>query len=254
MLQLSGRVLERETLAVVGLGSIGQSCVRLMLSVLRHPCKLVLCDLFAKQEALHEFASALRAEHGYDGEIRLVSSPGGVPAEVYAAGTILAATSVPEILEVDRLKSGTIIVDDSYPPAFTLSQAIRRVEQRADILFSNGGMLRLPQPVRETLVLPVGAEAALEAFGVAAFRDEVARDASELTACVLSSVLTGRHAGFEPTLGVATVDPLVSHYRGLDAIGLRAARLQCENYFVPDSIVTRFAERYGDRPVQAAAD
>ena len=108
--------------------------------------------------------------------------------------------------------------------------------------------------MRETLVLPAGAEAALEAFGAGAFRDEVARDAWELTACVLSSVLTGAHPGFAPTLGLATVDQLVDHYRGLDAMGVCAARLQCENYFVSDAAITRFAERYGGRSVPAAAD
>ena len=253
-MRLSRRALERERVAVLGLGSIGQSCVRLMLTVLPHPRELVLCDLFTKEEALRAFAQVLRAEHRFRGRIGVAHSSTGVPEEVYAADTIIAALSASEVLDVERLRPGTIVVDDSYPPAFTLSRAIRRIEDRADILFSNAGMLRLPRPVRETLVLPNGAEAALEAFGVAAFRDEVARDARELTACVLSSALTASRPGFRSTIGLAKLDDLVSHYRGLQDVGVSAARLQCENYFVPDSLIARFAERYGALSEQSAAD
>jgi acyl transferase domain-containing protein/NADPH:quinone reductase-like Zn-dependent oxidoreductase/acyl carrier protein len=253
-MRLSRRALERERVAVLGLGSIGQSCVRLMLTVLPHPRELVLCDLFTKEAALRAFAHVLRTEHRFRGRIRVAHSPVGVPDEVYAADTVIAAVSVSELVDVDRLRPGTIVVDDSYPPAFTLSRAIRRIEDRADILFSNAGMLRLPRPVRETLVLPYGAEAALEAFGVAAFRDEVARDARELTACVLSSALTASRPGFRSTIGLAKLDDLVSHYRGLEDAGVSAARLQCENYFVPDSLIARFAERFGALSEQSAAD
>jgi hypothetical protein len=101
-------------------------------------------------------------------------------------------------------------------------------------------MLRLLAPIRETLTIPTGAEAFLEKFGVAAFREEVARDPYELTACVLSSLLTGRFDGFEPTLGLAGVLDLVSHYRSLDALGITAAGLQCETYFVPKELIDRF--------------
>jgi len=179
------RALERERVAVLGVGSIGQPFLRLMLTVLPHPRELVLCDLFSREQALEAFAHVLRAEYRFRGRIRVAHAPVGAPDEVYGATTSVAALSASEVLDVDRLQPGTIVVDDSYPPAFALDRAVRRIEERGDILFSNAGMLRLPQPVRETLVVPDGAEAALEAFGVAAFRDEVARDARELTACVL---------------------------------------------------------------------
>ena len=152
---------------------------------------------------------------------------------VYAADTIIAALSASEVLDVERLRPGTIVVDDSYPPAFTLSRAIRRIEDRADILFSNAGMLRLPRPVRETLVLPNGAEAALEAAGVAAFRDEVARDARELTACVLSSALTASRRDSDRRSGWRKLDDLVSHYRGLQDAGVSAARLNARTISSP---------------------
>jgi hypothetical protein len=151
------------------------------------------------------------------------------------------------------------LADDSYPPAVNLAEAVRRAEQHGDLLFSNVGMLRLAAPIRETVTIPTGSEAVLEQFGVDAFRDEVVRDPYELTACVLSSVLTRRYEGFEPTLGLAGVLDLVSHYRGLEALSITAAKLQCETYFVTAQLIERFrschgngyAERQGPYPSRA---
>ena len=240
MLDLAGRSLADEAFAVLGLGSIGQSCLRLMLEVLPHPRHLVLCDLFAKQDVLESLAETARREHGYQGTLSIVRTQSDVPDEVYETRTILAAVNVPEVLDVARLRPGTILADDSYPPAVNLAGAVRRAEEQGDFLFSNVGMLRLPSPIRETVTIPTGSEAFLEKFGVAAFREEVARDPYELTACVLSSLLTGRHEGFEPTLGLARVLDLVSHYRSLEALGITAAGLQCETYFVAPTLVDRF--------------
>ena len=117
---------------------------------------------------------------------------------------------------------------------------MRRAEEHGDFLFSNVGMLRLPSPIRETVIIPTGSESVLEKFGVAAFRDEVVRDPYELTACVLSSLLTGQHEGFGPTLGLAGVLDLVSHYRSLEALDITPAGLQCETYFVPPELIDRF--------------
>ena len=254
MLRLAGREMQSERVTALGLGSIGQSCVRLMLSVLPHPRTLVLADVFPKENVLQEFARELAVQHGYQGPIQIVHVRGRVPDEVYDADTVLAAVSVPEALDVDRFKPGTLIVDDSYPPAFSLARAVERIEERGDILFSNAGMLRFAKPIHETFVLPAGAEAALQAFGVSEYRDEVVRDPCELTACILSSVLTDRLPGFNRTIGLATSEDLVSHYEALEAAGLTAARLQCESYFVPDALIARFADRFSRREQQVAAD
>jgi hypothetical protein len=245
MLDLAGRSLADETFAVLGLGSIGQSCLRLLLEVLPHPRQMVLCDLFAKQDVLDSLARAVRQEHGYRGTLSVVRTQGKVPDRVYEASTILAAVSVPDVLDAARFRPGTIVADDSYPPAVNLASAVQRAEKHGDLLFSNVGMLRLPSPIRETVIVPAGSEGVLERFGVAAFRDEVVRDPQELTACVLSSLLTGRHEGFEPTLGLAGVLDLISHYRGLEALGITAAGLQCETYFVPPELIDRFRSHHG---------
>jgi acyl transferase domain-containing protein/acyl carrier protein len=244
MLATVGRRLEAEHLAVLGLGSIGRSCLALTLEVLPHPREITLCDVFAKQDAAAALAREVRHRHGYRGAVRVLASERGVPDGVYKATTLLTAVSVPAVLDVSRFRPGTVVVDDSYPPGFPLDRAIRRAEADADLFFANAGMARLPDPIRETVFLPPGAEKAVAQFGPDAFCRELARDPRELTACILSSLLTDRLEGFRATLGLADLDDLRSHYHGLERLGITASRPQCGTYFVPDEVISRFRERY----------
>lgn len=244
MQEQAGRNLAREHLALLGLGSIGQSCLSLMLDVLPHPRALTLCDVFAKKDEVGEISHRLREQHKYQGPIRVLLSERGLPDGLYEASTILTAVSVPDVMDVSRLRPGTIIVDDSYPPGFPLDRAVRRSEADADLFFSNAGMVRLPDPIRETVFLPPGTEEVVARFGVEAFRRELTRDPRELTACILSSLLTDRYEGFRPTVGLADLVDLRSHYEGLQRLGITAARPQCGTYFVPQDVIHRFRETH----------
>ena len=106
------------TSAFIGLGSVGLATLRLLLSCLPHPARLSLCDVYSKQEILESLRRELIDELGYRGEVRLLASRHEVPAELYEASLIVGATNVAEILDIDRLAPGTIVVDDSAPHAF----------------------------------------------------------------------------------------------------------------------------------------
>jgi hypothetical protein len=58
-----------------------------------------------------------------------------------------------------------------------------------------------------------------------------------------SLALTGRYEGFGATVGLADLDDLRSHSRGLARLGIAAARPQCGTYFVPDDVADRFRGR-----------
>ena len=247
MLDRAGRYPGWEHLAVLGLGSIGRSCLALALDSLPHPRSLTLCDVFAKRDEANSLARSLREQHGYRGPVRVLASDRGLPDGLYEATTILTAVSVPEVIDVARLRPGTIVVDDSYPPAFALDRAVERAEADADLFFGNAGMVRLPDPIRETVFLPPGAGPFVARFGDAAFRRELLRDPHELTACILSALLTDRHEGFGATIGLAELADLRSHARGLARLGVTAARPQCGTYFLPDEVVNRFRDRFAAR-------
>ena len=51
----------------------------------------------------------------------------------------IGATNVPNVIAVDQLRPGAIIVDNSFPLCFDLAAALRRFRQAGDILFASGG-------------------------------------------------------------------------------------------------------------------
>ena len=60
LLQRCGRRIEREDIAIVGLGSVGRSVLELLLRKLPHPRKLVLCELYAKIGAITRIQQRLQ--------------------------------------------------------------------------------------------------------------------------------------------------------------------------------------------------
>ena len=114
-LEEGGRALAGEHVGFIGLGSVGLATLRLLLSCLPHPARLSLCDVYSKQEILESLRRELSDELGYGGEVRLLASRHEVPAELYEASLIVGATNVAEILDIDRVAPGTIVVDDSAP-------------------------------------------------------------------------------------------------------------------------------------------
>ncbi len=67
---------------------------------------------------------------------------------------IVGATNVPNVLDIMQVKPGTLIVDDSGPHCFSTEQAIQRFEEREDILFTEGGVLRSPVSMTKIIYLP----------------------------------------------------------------------------------------------------
>ncbi|GAB7037736.1 MULTISPECIES: non-ribosomal peptide synthetase/type I polyketide synthase [Catenuloplanes] len=142
-----GRPLSGSVLAVLGVGSIGESSLRLLLSRAgTAPAGLVLCDLPAAAGRLGALAAALRAD-GYPGPVEIRTDG---PDPVYAADVIMAATSGgPRTLDVDRLRPGTVLVDDSFPHCFDTARALTRMRRQRDVLIVGGGLLDVGATTRE---------------------------------------------------------------------------------------------------------
>ncbi|MEG3936535.1 non-ribosomal peptide synthetase, partial [Microcoleus sp. T3_B1] len=149
ILQISNRSLQGEKVAFIGLGSIGANTLRLMLKCLPHPQSIIVCDIYSKLESLQNLQRELSGDLGFRGAVQIAtsSSSSELPPEIYDATLIIGATNVPDILDIDRLKPGTLIVDDSGPHCFSPEQAIDRFEKHKDILFTEGGALHAPDPI-----------------------------------------------------------------------------------------------------------
>ena len=242
ILEQSGRSLAGEKVAFIGLGSIGKGTLDLMLSVLPHPKAITLCDFYRTEERLEGIQDQLLAS-GYSGEITITAANEELPDEVYQAGLVIAATSVPEVIDVGRLNPGSVLVDYSFPPSFNVAEAARRATERGDILFTTGGQLRLDQQVEETVYLPAASADLIDQLGSEGLRLIGGRDGREMTGCVLASIFTGMDPEVRVTLGGLSGEDALAHYRFINSLEIGSASLQMEGFFLPDDVIRRFRER-----------
>ena len=175
------RTLAQERLVCLGLGSIGLSSLRLLLQVAPHPQTIMLCDLAAKLEQLQAIGCELVERYGFQGELQISPVQQELPPAVYTASLIIGATNVPDVLDVDRLLPGTLLVDDLGPHCFDPARAIARFAQQHDLLFTEGGAIQLPQPIHQTFYTP----AAVANIFAASAHD----NPQLMMGCVLSSLL-----------------------------------------------------------------
>ncbi|MBJ7295030.1 MAG: amino acid adenylation domain-containing protein [Dolichospermum sp.] len=230
ILLFSNRSLEQEKVAFIGLGSIGLNTLRLMLKCLPHPSNIILCDVYSKLESIQNIQRELISDLGFRGSIQIATSTLELPPEIYDATLIIGATSVPDILDIERVKPGTLIVDDSGPHCFSPEQAIKRFEKQKDILFTEGGVLLAPQQIETVIHLP---EWIKNNLNEALWKEYVPTNPQHIMGCVLSSLLSTRFNYMEPTVGLLNLETCVQHYQGLEQLGFQSADLHCEGYVLP---------------------
>jgi hypothetical protein len=215
--------LERETLACVGVGSIGSASLDLALRVLPAPARLVLCDLFSSRTQLERVAQTLAARHDIEIELAF-SAPGEVSNAVYDARVVLGATNVPDVLDVARLRPGTVLVDDSAPHCFSVAQARARIAESGDLFVSEGGLVRSPAPLQHRLFLPQVAGTQLDVL-ISSVLKQQAFASQQLMGCVLSSALSATR-GCSRTLGPVEAENAFEHYDALVRLGFGAPDAQ----------------------------
>jgi predicted amino acid dehydrogenase len=243
VLKACARELNAERVAFVGLGSIGVGVLRAMLACMPHPRELVLCDVYGRADQLRELQEEVVSASRFRGTVHVAPGRGEVSPAVYGASLVVGATNVPDVLDVGRLRPGTIIVDDSAPHCFPVTTAIARFEASADVLFSEGGMLDVPERIRETAYYP--AEMG-DSESLAKLISYLCHDATSITGCVFSGLLTARY-GFRPTIGSPSTQDVLDHVAALRKLGFTGGRLRCNGYFPTPDRVMRFRAAFGRR-------
>jgi acyl carrier protein len=242
ILREGGKSLAEENIAFLGLGSIGYTTLRLLLHSMPHPKSIALCDIYSKLDHLRKVRDELIHDLKFAGSIRIVESRGEVPQEIYDAGLVVGATNVPDVLDIDQLNPGTLIVDDSGPHCFDPDKAKQRLEAHGDILFTAGGVIRLPEPFQRTLYLPQRVQ---DHMPPAVFKSMAQDNPFHIGGCVLSALLTARYERLKPTLGIVDDNSCTLHYQLLQQLGFQAAAPQCRGYTLPEESVRRFRKRFG---------
>jgi hypothetical protein len=201
-----------------------------MLNVLDHPAELILCDI--KRDVL------TTAELNFAGKIRILVAEGNsVPDEIYDASMIIGATNVPDILDINKVKPGTMIVDDSAPHCFMPEIAIERFKNKADILFSEAGVMKSPEPIIEQLHLPRNLE---DQISNTQLKYLLKRNSSEITGCIFSSLQTTVFEDIKATTGTIEEQETVKAYENLCSLNFEAADLHCEEYILSEEGIEKF--------------
>ena len=65
--------------------------------------------------------------------------------QVYQSDMFLGASSSGNVLKVDNLRPGSILIDDSFPPVISVRDSIKRIKNKQDVLILGGGKMLLPQ-------------------------------------------------------------------------------------------------------------
>ncbi|MET8480693.1 amino acid adenylation domain-containing protein [Streptomyces clavifer] len=216
-LDATGRELADLDVAFVGLGSIGASSLELLLSrASRPPRRLLLCDAPGSAPRLRRLARRLR-ERGAAGEVEVAESGPALPDAVYGAGLLVTAVSSSgDLLDVDRLAPGAVVVDDSFPHCFDTGRALARMRERRDVLLVGGGLLHLGDLTRET------AEG-LPAAAAAGYTAQPWLDGT-LASCRVESLLHAADPGLPLVHGLVDGAAL-AYWEGVERAGITAGPL-----------------------------
>lgn len=241
ILELSNRHIENQCVGFLGLGSIGSSTLKLLLKTLTHPKKIILCDIYKKNEYLQDLKAELINDYGFKGKIEILESKTKAPKEFYEADVIVGATNVTNVLDVNELAPGTIIVDDTSPHCFDVISAVSRFEKQKDILFSEGGVLNTPFPLKETIYIP----SAIESEVSSKLLDKN-YDPHNIMGCIFSSLLTSKYEEIKLNIGEVNVDDSYNNYKVYKEIGFRGSMPHCGDYILDSEIINKFRDQFGE--------
>lgn len=213
-LDTTHRNLVQETVGFLGLGAIGTQILQILMRHYQHPKKIILCDLYKNKEKLQILAASLREHDNFTGEILIVDSHDKIPEAFYASTLIIGASNVPNIIEVHQLQPGTIIIDDSAPPALSLEDARCRFEKQHDILYIEAGLLRSPYPIQQIISLPKGLDVPL-------FKNDD-ESCFEIAGCILSGLVTDLEKNKQS---------FKNNYAYLQQLAFSSPRFQFHGYF-----------------------
>jgi predicted amino acid dehydrogenase len=235
----TGRPLDGENIAFLGVGAIGTATLRLMLHKLGSPRRIVLCDVPAKRTEIEALAKELSDRHRC--RIDCITSSGtSAPEAIYHASMIVGATNIPGLIDITRLRPGSVIVDDSFPHCFDLARARERIERTADVLIAAGGRLSMPG----TTAWHIAAPPQFAGVVSSALTRDLHSVPGTVTGCILSSLLTQAY-GAAATIGPTSLAASRVHWDQLEQLAITAAPLHCGPLLYSAEWLRSFRERLG---------
>jgi hypothetical protein len=216
ILETCDRAFADESAVFVGIGSIGAGILRLLTRD-GAPKKCTLVDVHAKKAQLANYAKRI----GDDVEVVVIDRDQGLPDGLYDEATlILSATSTPLVVDVTKLRPGTLVVDDSFPFGFDSEAALQRISTDADIMLTIAGGFRGPRDFSLVYTNPNDHSSADFAALLSRMTQMINPWPDCMTGCVYSSLLTGYY-DLPETIGPVTYEGAHIFRERLGAEGFR---------------------------------
>jgi amino acid adenylation domain-containing protein len=154
----------------------------------------------------------------------LISDPAqGQHADLLAADWILGASSGGATLDVEALKPGTVVIDDSFPRCFSDEAAIARMERDRDVLLVHGGAVDAGLLVRDSPFPQAGA--LRQRYG-----------ADWLPGCHAEAILVAT-TELGPTVGLVTVTRALEVAAVAESVGWRSPEPHLGPWRAPEDLL-----------------
>ena len=200
----------------------------------KRPIEIILCDLKRKNERVKQFSAEL--EKKYHLKVSTVFYDDDSFERVYEADMFLGASSAAQVLQVEHLRAGSVLIDDSFPPVIDVRNSINRMKQEKDVLILGGGKLALPSSRIKSISRCVP-----QVF-LSLFMNQMGREG--LPGCWLEAILFSwaekkyLSQGTEYlTQGIITSEKLLPVWELKTELDLKIPPLHFYKYNVPESLV-----------------
>ena len=217
LLKTVNRTYQKERVAFIGLGSIGEGILKLMADR-PSPQHIYLVDVKKKADRINKLKEFLTERYGVKNNVTvvLVEKNQGMPKELYSNTTLfLSASSSANIIDIDKFQPGTLLVDDSFPLGFDAQAAIDRIENKRDIHITIAGGFQGPTPFKQLYKKQFPKNEEYEAL-ITGFEKVANPWADCMTGCIYSALLTPFY-GLPDTLGPVNIKEALQFYEVLHA-------------------------------------
>ncbi len=221
--------IENLSVAVAGFGSIGQASINLLLAEIGNPAQIKIADLATQIPGLQKSLNDLKER--FTNQVEVIPVENTVPDEFYSADIIIGASSAGKVLEVSRIRPGTVVVDDSFPPVLDVQKAILRMKNAQDVLIVGAGKLSVGEKERTILQQTVP-----ESW----IRKIIEKLGDEgLPGCQAESLLMSFDNSLPATIGLVTGLNAARYWRKANELNLGAVGFHLQGYQVDNSLIQK---------------
>ena len=223
-------------MAAIGVHALAAAVIEASLALDPPPERLILADVPERAQALQTLAARLRPR-ATQIEVQL---EGGLPEACLSARLSYTSVPGPPVVDVARLRPGTLLVDDSIPVGFDAARATARTARDQDLLWRRCTQIASPKPIPLDTVRPKGSISALPP-------DYFLRSPDTHFRCALAAILMATRDDVEPLLRPPTGQDVLLHHAHLVRAGFHAPAPGLEPWLpLSDDDIRAFRARFGE--------